>query len=94
MVKIVKLFMASHIGSSATLSAVIPLLVTVYVVYTSLSQKLRRAKLPPGPAGWPILGNMLDVPKSGAEWIHYRNMGEKYSLSARSHSDDWLIQVS
>ncbi|KAF7985902.1 hypothetical protein HWV62_43798 [Athelia sp. TMB] len=67
--------MAPLLESSAALGA---LLIAVYVVYALLSQRSRRVRLPPGPAGWPIVGNMFDVPKSGAEWIDYRNMGEKY----------------
>ncbi|KAF7980656.1 hypothetical protein HWV62_37067 [Athelia sp. TMB] len=71
--------MAPLLELSALLGVVIPLFIILYVVYASLSQQLRRARLPPGPAGWPIIGNVLDVPKSGAEWIDYRNMGEKYN---------------
>jgi len=34
-------------------------------------------KGPPGPPSWPIVGNLLDVPKE-APWIAYRDMSKKY----------------
>ena len=32
---------------------------------------------PPGPPSWPIIGNLLDVPKD-APWIGYADMSKKY----------------
>ena len=32
---------------------------------------------PPGPPLWPIIGNLLDVPKN-APWIAYSKMSKKY----------------
>ncbi len=32
---------------------------------------------PPGPPSWPIMGNLLDVPK-GAPWTVYTDMSKKY----------------
>ena len=32
---------------------------------------------PPGPPSWPIIGNLLDVPKH-APWIAYADMSKKY----------------
>jgi len=32
---------------------------------------------PPGPPSWPIVGNLLDVPKE-APWMAYRDMSKKY----------------
>ena len=31
----------------------------------------------PGPTSWPIIGNLLDVPKD-ASWIAYADMSKKY----------------
>ena len=32
---------------------------------------------PPGPPAWPIIGNLLDVPKN-APWVAYSDMSKKY----------------
>ncbi|KZP19015.1 cytochrome P450 [Athelia psychrophila] len=46
-------------------------------LYYSLSRKASR--YPPGPKGWPIIGNLLDAPKPGSEWADYHEMCKKYS---------------
>ena len=34
---------------------------------------------PPGPSPWPIIGNLLDVPKAKkAPWVMYAEMSKKY----------------
>ncbi|KAF9043017.1 putative monooxygenase [Panaeolus papilionaceus] len=37
----------------------------------------RKPRLPPGPKGWPILGNALDVPKE-TPWLTFADWGKKY----------------
>lgn len=43
-------------------------------------KKASRYPHPPGPRGWPLIGNLLDAPKPGKEWIAYREMCKKYGL--------------
>ncbi|KAG6848816.1 hypothetical protein H0H93_013773 [Arthromyces matolae] len=37
----------------------------------------RKARLPPGPRGWPIIGNLFDFPKQ-TRWITFSQWGEIY----------------
>ncbi len=47
-----------------------------YVLYRLFSRP--RLRLPPGPRGLPILGNIYDVPEK-YEWITYKDMARRYS---------------
>ncbi|KAH9917357.1 cytochrome P450 [Amylocystis lapponica] len=38
----------------------------------------RRLPLPPGPKGWPVLGNILDIPKKH-EWLAYQQWGREFN---------------
>lgn len=37
----------------------------------------RKGPLPPGPKGWPIIGNMLDLPKS-RPWVQMEKWTREY----------------
>ncbi|KAJ7837455.1 hypothetical protein B0H13DRAFT_2368123 [Mycena leptocephala] len=39
--------------------------------------RTRKSSLPPGPRGLPLLGNLLDVPKT-QEWLTFIEMSRKY----------------
>ncbi|RDB27681.1 hypothetical protein Hypma_003239 [Hypsizygus marmoreus] len=55
--------------------------ITLYL----LSAKLRaRSPLPPGPRGFPIIGNMLDMPKD-YEWIHWAKHKDLYGPISTVH---------
>ena len=42
-----------------------------------------RPRLPPGPNGLPVIGNVLDLP-SEATWIALRDLSRKYGMSRKS----------
>lgn len=64
--------------SSHVLGTVLLSLIIIYVVYNFPSSKSRSAQLPPGPAGWPIIGNMFDLPVGEAFWVEYHTMCKNY----------------
>lgn len=39
--------------------------------------KRQRIKLPPGPPGLPIVGNILDIP-TNFPWLKYQNLAHEY----------------
>lgn len=41
--------------------------------------KSRRSRLPPGPKGLPILGNIFDI-SGGHEWHTYTKWGREYGM--------------
>ncbi|OCH88028.1 cytochrome P450 [Obba rivulosa] len=62
------------------MSSLYSLLAASVLVGTALALLLRRRRhlpYPPGPKGWPIIGNMLDVPTSYPE-LAYREMSRTY----------------
>ncbi|KAF5366070.1 hypothetical protein D9757_012379 [Collybiopsis confluens] len=47
------------------------------VLVTRFLSKRRGIRLPPGPSGWPLIGNLWDIPAS-YEWEVYAKWGEKW----------------
>ena len=40
----------------------------------------RGLRYPPGPPGWPVLGNILDIPRS-SPWLGYVEYSKKYGMN-------------
>ena len=59
-----------------TLLLFLGVLLFVYLWKTVFEAK-RRLPLPPGPPPLPVLGNLLDIPRT-APWVGYRDMCKKY----------------
>lgn len=60
------------------------IIVTLYVINRVLRGKSDGRRLPPGPKGIPILGNIIDLPKPGEleweHWLHHKDLYGKYSI--------------
>ncbi|KAF9597119.1 hypothetical protein IFM89_015948 [Coptis chinensis] len=60
-------------------SAALVFFLTIFLVLLSRRTRSKRAKLPPGPPGWPVVGNLFQLARSGKEFIHYvRDLQPKY----------------
>ena len=76
------------------------LLALLACLCAALFARSKSPRHPPGPRGWPIIGNIFDAPKAGREWVEYRKMSEKYGMLRPflldQHISDsaWQIQIS
>ncbi|KAI0698607.1 CyP450 monooxygenase [Cytidiella melzeri] len=50
------------------------------------SDRLQGCTLPPGPRGWPVIGNLLDLPNGQRPWAVFRDMAQK-------HGDIFFLRV-
>lgn len=66
--------------SAQTYATGVVVLVTLYVFIDIW----RRRSLPPGPRGFPIIGNLLEMPKT-EEWLYWANLGQIYGTSSLSN---------
>lgn len=67
-----------QIGSLA-ISFMIGLVVSLTASYIYTKTIKKRPPLPPGPKGWPLVGNINDLPPPGVrEWEFWHEHKEKY----------------
>ena len=55
-------------------------IIAIILVARSLNLRKRKGPMPPGPAGWPILGNALDVPLDYS-WHAFAKWAERWGES-------------
>ncbi|KAI1422341.1 cytochrome protein [Xylaria sp. FL1777] len=67
--------------TAATLlrGSLLVVLLLVGVVLIPTARKTKRGPLPPGPKGWPVVGNVKDLPQGGVrEWEHWLKHKDLY----------------
>jgi len=63
----------------------VSVLLSFLIAFRAIRRYRRRRGLPypPGPPGWPVIGNVLDVP-STAPWLAHTEFSKKYGMGAFS----------
>jgi cytochrome P450 len=70
---------AASLISLALTAAVATAVLAVAVAVARYNRKYRGLRLPPGPPGWPVVGNLFQVAFSGKPFIHYiRDLRREY----------------
>lgn len=74
-----------HPSSMLPTSSVGGALLAVAVSFIFVQRRRRKTRLPypPGPKGYPVIGNVLDIPKDVPLWMALVQMTEKYS--------EWIV---
>jgi hypothetical protein len=53
----------------------------VYLLWRSREARSKRGRLPPGPKGYPIIGNYYDLPAEGSH-LQYSEWKKSYGMSS------------
>src|ERR1700722_3225128 len=68
------------IASDVTVFDCLAISLFLYFLVSFIDHRRRGGlSYPPGPPSWPIIGNLLDVPKD-APWSAYADMSKKYGM--------------
>ncbi|KAI0513567.1 hypothetical protein KFK09_009592 [Dendrobium nobile] len=62
---------APVVFTSLSLLISIPIIFFFFIFNRNKSRNSKQLKLPPGPPGWPIIGNLFQVALSNKQFIHY-----------------------
>lgn len=72
---------------SLTFDILTPVAIVLATFTITRCLSIRRRKYPPGPPGWPILGNMLDLPVN-KHWLQYDSWTKQYGAVVESSAHD------
>jgi hypothetical protein len=72
--------------SMSALAAVI--IITIWLALRIFHDRSKRRRLPPGPPGWPLMGNIGDFPKED-RWITFSKWAEQYGQSLPHYTNEY-----
>jgi hypothetical protein len=56
------------------------------------ASKRRKMGLPPGPTGWPLIGNLLDWPLS-AQWVTFTQWAKQYGMTSLFNGPRFILLI-
>jgi hypothetical protein len=73
----------SIVMQDLTILTLIASALSSYAIFAAATRR-KGKHLPPGPPGWPIIGNLLDMP-SERSWIKFNEWAKRYGILIACH---------
>lgn len=69
-----------YLTNSINYRSILPAVAVLWLIASTLRNHIRLRKLPPGPKGIPLLGNIFQIPTQ-LPWIRFYEMSKVYGMT-------------